>query len=174
MLCRIQKIFSRVLLLSGLLLFLLIGQLALMSKPAMAVLRQHHDAPGIMRYHSQESLRDESGNAWQVVLFKQITPGQPIFLNLRLVGFPGIVEFTHLQPLEVTTATGQILTAADVFAEESPASNVGQYNFTQVLNKLPTSDSLKLSVPLKDEKRLSLKIPQQLVTEWQLLVTEIK
>jgi hypothetical protein len=75
--------------------------------------------------------------------------------------------------LEVTTATGKILTAADVFVEESPASNVGQYNFTQVLNKLPTSDSLKLSVPLKDEKRLSLKIPQELVTEWQLLVTEI-
>jgi hypothetical protein len=57
MLVRLQKIFSRFLLLSGLLLFLLIGQLALTLSPAMAILRQHQDAPGVMRYHSQESLR---------------------------------------------------------------------------------------------------------------------
>jgi hypothetical protein len=126
-----------------------------------------------MRYHSQESLRDQSGNAWQVLLFKQITPGKPILFNLRLVGFPGIAEFTHPQPLEITTVGGQILIAVDVFAQGSPAPNVGQYNFTDVLTKLRENDSLTLSVPLKGEQTLSLKIPQPLVVEWQWLANEL-
>jgi hypothetical protein len=125
-----------------------------------------------MRYHSQQSLLDASGNAWQVVLFKQITPGQPIRFNLRLVGFPGIAELTHPQPLEISTASGQVLTAPDVFGEESPAPNVGQYNFTEVLSKLQTG-SLTLSVPLKSKETLCLKIPEFLVTEWQWLETEL-
>lgn len=174
MLCRTQQTFSRLLVLGGVVLFLLLGQFALTQQPAMAVLRQHQDEPGIMRYHSQESLRDQSGNAWQVLLFKQITPGKPILFNLRLVGFPGIAEFTHPQPLEITTVGGQILIAVDVFAQGSPAPNVGQYNFTDVLTKLRENDSLTLSVPLKGEQTLSLKIPQPLVVEWQWLANELE
>ncbi len=173
MLCRTQQTFSRLLVLGGVVLFLLLGQFALTQQPAAAVLRQHQDEPGIMRYHSQESLRDQSGNAWQVLLFKQITPGKPILFNLRLVGFPGIAEFTHPQPLEITTVGGQILIAVDVFAQGSPAPNVGQYNFTDVLTKLRENDSLTLSVPLKGEQTLSLKIPQPLVVEWQWLANEL-
>jgi hypothetical protein len=169
---RREGLVSRLLLLSGLVLFLLLGQLTFTKEPAMAVLRQHQDEPGVMRYHSQQSLLDASGNAWQVVLFKQITPGQPVRFNLRLVGFPGIAELTHPQPLEISTASGQVLTAADVFAEESPAPNVGQYNFTEVLSKLQ-KDSLTLSVPLKSKETLCLKIPESLVTEWQWLETEL-
>lgn len=169
----IQQIASRLLVLSTIVLFLLLGEITLTQQPAVAVLRQHQDAPGIMRYHSQQSLRDEAGNPWQVVLFKQITPGQPALLNLRLVGFPGIAEFTHPQPLEITTARGHILTAADVFGEKSPAPNVGQYNFTNVLAKLQVNDSLKLSVPLKGELTLVLKIPNPLLREWQWLVDEL-
>ena len=169
---RREGLVSRLLLLSGLVLLLLLGQFALTQEPATAVLRQHQDEPGVMRYHSQQSLLDASGNAWQVVLFKQITPGQPIRFNLRLVGFPGIAELTHPQPLEISTASGQVLTAADVFGEESPAPNVGQYNFTEVLSKLQKG-YLTLSVPLKSKETLSLKIPESLVTEWQWLETEL-
>lgn len=169
---RRKGLVPRLLRLSGLVLVLLLGQLALTQEPATAVLRQHQDEPGVMRYHSQQSLLDASGNAWQVVLFKQITPGQPIRFNLRLVGFPGIAELTHPQPLEISTASGQVLTAADVFGEESPAPNVGQYNFTEVLSKLQTG-SLTLSVPLKSKETLCLKIPESLVTEWQWLETEL-
>lgn len=174
MLCRTQRILGWLLVLGGLVLLLLLGEIALTTQPALAVLRQHQDAPGIMRYHSQESLPDESGNAWQVVLFKQITLGQPTLFNLRLVGFPGLAEFIHPQPLEISTAEGQLLTATDEFAREAPAPNVGQYNFTDVLAKLRTNDSLVLSVPLKGEQTLTLKIPQSLVVEWQWLVTEFK
>ncbi|HEY9903437.1 MAG TPA: DUF3122 domain-containing protein [Candidatus Sericytochromatia bacterium] len=169
----IEQMVSRLLVLGAIVLFLLLGEITLTQQPALAVLRQHQDEPGIMRYHSQQSLRDEAGNAWQVVLFKQITPSQPILLNLRLVGFPGTAEFTHPQPLEITTARGHILTATDVFGEESPAPNVGQYNFTDVLAKLQVNDSLKLSVALKGEQTLVLKIPNPLVREWQWLVDEL-
>ncbi len=172
-LCRNRSIVSRLVVLSGLVLFLLLGQFTLTPEPAAAVLRQHQDAPGIMRYHSQQSLPDESGNAWQVVLFKQITPGKPILFNLRLVGFPGVVEFTHPQLLEITTAGGKVLTAPDVFAQAAPAPNVGQYDVTNVLLKLQTTDALTLSVPLSGEKTLSLKIPEPLVLEWQWLANEI-
>jgi hypothetical protein len=119
-------------------------------------------------------LPDESGNTWQVVLFKQLTPGQPTLFYLRLVGFPGIAEFTHPQSLTINAAKGQILTAADVFAQSSPAPNVGQYDVTDVLTKLRADESLKLLVPLKGEQILSLEIPQSLVVEWQWLVTEIR
>ncbi|MBW4547184.1 MAG: DUF3122 domain-containing protein [Symplocastrum torsivum CPER-KK1] len=169
---RREDLVSQLLLLSGLVLLLLLGQFAFTQEQATAVLRQHQDEPGVMRYHSQQSLLDASGNAWQVVLFKQITPGQPIRFNLRLVGFPGIAELTHPQPLKISTASGQVLTAADVFGEESPAPNVGQYNFTEVLSKLQKS-SLTLSVPLKSQEALCLKIPESLVTEWQWLETEL-
>jgi hypothetical protein len=174
MLYRIQHMVWQLLVLSGLVLFLLLAQATLALEPATAVLRQHQDAPGIMRYHSQASLRDESGNPWQVVLFKQIAGGKPTLLNLRLVGFPGITEFTHPQALEITTTGGQLLTAADVYAQGAPAPNVGQYNFTDVLAQLGTNNSLTLSTPLKSGQNLYLKIPQSLLTEWQWLVTEIR
>jgi hypothetical protein len=171
---RTQQILSRLSLLCGLVVVFLLGQFTFRLEPALAVLRQHQDAPGIMRYHSQQSLPDELGNTWQVVLFKQITPGQPTRFNLRLVGFPGLAEVTHPQLLEITTASGQVLTAPDVFPQGAPAPNVGQYDFTDILNQLRTDDSLLFSVPLKGEKTLALKIPQPLVTEWQWLVSEIQ
>ncbi|MEO8892164.1 MAG: DUF3122 domain-containing protein [Coleofasciculaceae cyanobacterium] len=154
----------------GVLLFLLLSQI--LTQPAWADLRLHQDAPGVMRYHSQQSLRDASGNALQVVLFKQITPGKPTQFHLRLVGFPGIVEFLHPQRLEVITNSGQILTAVDVYAEGAPAANVGEYNFTEILAKLSPKDAPTLAVQLKGARPLSLKIPKSLAQEWQLLADQ--
>lgn len=126
-----------------------------------------------MRYHSQQSLRDASGNALQVVLFKQITPGKPTEFHLRLVGFPGVIEFLHPQRLEVITNSGQLLTAVDVYAKGAPAANVGEYNFTEILAKLSAKDAPTLSVQLKGSDVLSLKIPKSLAQEWQLLGDEL-
>lgn len=170
----IQQCCSRLLALGRVLLVLLLFQVTVLTPPAVALLRQHQDAPGIMRYHSQESLKDESGRPWQAVLFKKILPGQSTRLHLRLVGFPGIVEFPHPQFLEIATSGGKLLTAPDVFAQAAPAPNVGQYDVTDVFAKLKADASLTLSIPLKQGKPLSLTIPQSLVIEWQLLVTEIE
>lgn len=155
------------------LLLILIFSQHLLTPPAWAVLRQHQDEPGIMRYHSHESLRDASGQVLQVILFKQITPGKPTIFHLRLVGFPDVVEFIHPANLEITTANGQIFSAVDVYPQGAPAANVGEYSFSKVLTKISPSQSLGLAIRLKGENTISLKIPQSLVTEWQLLASEL-
>lgn len=140
---------------------------------AQALLRQHHDSPGVLRYHSQVSIKDEFGYAWQVLLFKQNYNSPVKELRLRVVGFPGVVEIAHPQPLEIEAASGKLLSASDAYALTAPAPNVGEYNLTDVLPQLPTTDALKLYVPLLSEKPLVLNIPNNVVTEWQWLVTEI-
>lgn len=140
---------------------------------AVALLRQHHDSPGVLRYHSQVSIKDKLGYAWQVLLFKQNYENPVKDLRLRLVAFPGVVEIAHPQPLEIEAAGRKLLTASDVYALNAPAPNVGEYDLTHVLPKLPTTDALKLHVPVKGEKPLVLNIPNSVVTEWQWLVTQI-
>ncbi len=143
------------------------------TQESTAMLRQHHDAPGVLRYHSQVSIKDKQGYSWQVLLFKKINPGAKQSLHLRLVGFPGVFEFSHPHSLEIVTANGKLLGASDVFASSSPAPNVGEYDLTDVLPQLTTIQSLQLNLPLLDKEKFILKIPKSLVIEWQLLVTEI-
>jgi hypothetical protein len=140
---------------------------------AYALLRQHHDSPGVLRYHSQVSMLDEFGYAWQVLLFKQNYNSAVKDLRLRLVGFPGVVEISHPQPLEIETTQGKLLLASDAYTLTAPTPNVGEYKLTDVLPKLPTTDALKLHVPVESGQPLVLKIPNNVVTEWQWLVTEI-
>jgi len=156
------------------LLLLLLSSGVFFTDSAFALLRQHHDAPEVLRYHSQVSIKDDFGYTWQVVLFKLFPPGKPVEFNLRLVGFPGVFELAHPQPLEIVTALGKLLSASDVYAEKSPSPNVGDYKLTEVLLKLTTTDSLKLYVPLSNEERLVLQIPASVVTEWQWLVTDFE
>jgi hypothetical protein len=173
-------------------LLLLLSSGAFFTDSAFALLRQHHDAPGVLRYHSQVSIKDDLGYTWQVVLFKLFPPGKPVEFNLRLVGFPGVFELAHPRPLEIVTAKNKLLSASDMYAEKSPSPNVGDYKLTDVLFKLTTTDSLKLYVPLSNEpallretlpqvtdeprtseQRLVLQIPASVVTEWQWLVTDL-
>ena len=141
---------------------------------AEALLRQHHDSPGVLRYHSQVSIKDEKGYTWQVLLFKQDDKSTIKDLRLRLVGFPGIVEIAHPQPLVIETTSGKLLSASDVYGLTAPAPNVGEYELTNILTQLGTTDALKLYVPTDSVKPLLINIPQNLVTEWQWLVTEIE
>jgi hypothetical protein len=138
-----------------------------------ATLRQHQDAPGVMRYHSQISTRDNLGHPWQVILYKQITPGKSPEYHLRLVGFPEVVEFIHPQVLEIETKNGQLLTAPDVYAQKFPAASVGEYQLTSVLSKLPTDSPVKLYLPVSTKQQLSITISENINTEWQLLLDKI-
>ena len=152
------------------LLFIGIG---LNFQESTAMLRQHHDAPGVLRYHSQVSIKDKQEYSWQVLLFKKMNPGGKQDLILRLVGFPGVFEFAHPHSLEIITASGKLLSANDVYASSSPAPNVGEYNLTNVLPKLTTIESLQLNLPLLGKQKKILEIPKTVVIEWQLLVTEV-
>ncbi|MEG3435615.1 DUF3122 domain-containing protein [Pannus brasiliensis CCIBt3594] len=134
--------------------------------PALALTRSQREAPGQMLYQSRHSLRDETGSPWQLVLFKRVKEGQITDLSLRLVGFPEGIEFLHPDRLPITTETGEILTAPDEFARNSPAPNVGQYAMADILPRLPASGDLELSLPL--EKPRTLTVPAPVLLEWQL------
>ncbi|MGV2826947.1 DUF3122 domain-containing protein [Myxosarcina sp. GI1(2024)] len=141
-------------------------------QPATAVLRQHHETPGVLRYHARDSIQDKRGNAWQVVLFPDKQSETKYYL--RLVGFPGMVEFVHPRSLEIITSEGKVLTATDAYATSAPAPNVGQYDVTEIISQFPERGSLKLAITLKGDRDLSLKITQPLLTEWQLLAKQIE
>lgn len=140
--------------------------------PAVAVLRQHHETPGVLRYHAQNSLKDKQGMTWQVILFPEDQSDLVTTYHLRLVGFPGTAIFIHPQPLEIITDQGQVLDAADLLAASSPAPNVGEFDLTEILPILPDKGSLRLSVALQGNKDLSLKIPESTLVEWHWLSTD--
>lgn len=140
---------------------------SLTAQPSFALVKKVEEAPGQILYKSQQSLRDVKGNSWQVVLFRQVNSHHPDVINLRLVGFPGLTEFAHPKPLEILTNQGKILTASDVFAHQSPAPNMGQFDLSQILSQLPDDPFLKLSLPLAQDQKLILGIPHSWVIEWQ-------
>ncbi|MGD1875354.1 MAG: DUF3122 domain-containing protein [Mastigocoleus sp.] len=156
-------------------IFLTIAYGGLFTENASATLRQHQDAPGILRYHSQVSIKDKLGYSWQVLLFRKNKPGETEKINLRLVGFPGIYNFSHPQDLEILTSRGKLLTADDIYAKISPAANVGEYNFTNLVTELlptPGNQSIELILPLQDQQTITLDISSNLLTEWQWLIND--
>ena len=134
------------------------------SKPARAEIRKQQETPEQVLYQSRHRLRDNGGNSWQLVLFKRVKSGELAEINLRLVGFPGGAEFVHVRPLKIKDGD-KIWQAEDVFAEESPAPNVGQYNIKPILSQLSTNRLIELELPL--EKGRTLKVPPAVVLEWQ-------
>lgn len=140
--------------------------------PALALLREHHQTPEVLRYHAQHSIKDRQKRAWQVILFPEDISNETKYY-LRLVGFPGLIEFIHPQSLEIITSEGNILIAPDVFAKATPASNVGQYDVTEILSQLPNKGSIKLIFSLLKQDRIiqdiTLDISPAMMTEWQWL-----
>lgn len=139
--------------------------------PASASVRQIEEAPGQMLYQSRQTLEDKLGNTWQVVFFKQTKTGQSPTINLRLVGFPGAIAFLHPKALKIEVSPGVILTAADVFAEQSPAPNVGQYDFNEIANSLQSNSFWELELPLIGKNSVQLRIPYFVIQEWQTVAT---
>ena len=142
------------------------------SFPALALLREHHQSPGVLRYHAQHSIKDRQQRAWQVILFPEDRLAETKYY-LRLVGFPGVVNFIHPQELEVITSQGNVLIAPDVFAQTAPAPNVGQYDVTQIRSQFSAKDSIKLVFSLQENdkqvRNITLKISPAIIAEWQWL-----
>ncbi|MCU0517401.1 MAG: DUF3122 domain-containing protein [Oscillatoria sp. Prado101] len=139
--------------------------------PAVAAVSQMEEAPGQILVRSRHTLQDETGKSWQVVLFKRLKAGEGESLNLRLVGFPGVAEFSHPQPLEITAAKGEALTAADRFAAGAPAANVGEWDLLEILPQLPKNSPVRLSLPLGQNQSLKMRVPLPVVLEWQDIAT---
>ena len=150
-------------------IYIFLSSVNLTSTMVIADVNKLEAAPGEILYRSQKKLDDQSGNVWQVVLFKQVYPGQGQTINLRLVGFPDSAELFHPQPLKITTANGKIFTAADIFLDDAPAPTIAQYNLKEILPQLPT-EPLVLSIPLPGDRFINISVPKSVVQEWQLVM----
>ncbi|OBQ18646.1 MAG: hypothetical protein AN481_18185 [Aphanizomenon flos-aquae LD13] len=166
---QIQKTFRRILLVGILITFIFLGLVNFKSQTVTAAVTQIGEPTGEVIYRSQVKLDDQSGKVWQVVLFKQVYSDQPVHINLRLVGFPGSAELIHPQPLRITTNTGKVWNANDIFLDQAPAPTIGQYDFTEILPQLPP-ESLILSIPLVGTNLINISVPIHVVKEWQSLI----
>ncbi|WP_071189980.1 DUF3122 domain-containing protein [Trichormus sp. NMC-1] len=172
MLHHIRHFFWQILIVVILTTLILLGLVNLTSQTGLAAVTQLGNSPGEVMYRSQVKLDDQSGKVWQVVLFKQVYSDQPSQINLRLIGFPGSAELIHPQPLKITSTTGKVWNAMDIFLDEAPAPTIGQYDLTKILPQLP-SEPLTLSIPLPGAKLINISIPTFVVKEWQsLIITE--
>ncbi len=152
-------------------IILLLLSISSFPQPAAASVGEMEEAPGQMLYKSRHTLRDNVGNSWQVILFKRVKSDGSVTINLRLVDFPGRAEFAHPQPLTISIASGEIFSAEDMFADQAPGTNVGQYNLKNVLNQLPSNLSPTLSLPLENKQMIEIKIPSVVILEWQTIAT---
>lgn len=153
-------------LLLGVTVFCLLVMIIGIPTPAWGIIRQQQEAPGEILYQSRHSLRDETQQTWQVVLFKRMKEGKLEQVNLRLVGFPKTTKFRHPQTLTLHTQAGEVFQGRDDFAESAPAPNVGQYDMHEILPHLAEARQLELTLPLSPSSR-QLNIPFPVLLEWQ-------
>lgn len=153
--------------------FIFLGLDSFTSKNAIAVLTQIEQTSGEVLYRSQVRLDDNLGKVWQVILFKPSYPGEISNINLRLVGFPGSIELIHPQSLRITTNTGKMWNAHDIFIDGAPAPTIGQYDFTEILPQLPL-EPLNLSITLPGTKFVNISVPVHVVKEWKSIINKGK
>lgn len=138
--------------------------------PSEASIRRQEEAPGQILYQSRQSLRDQNGQPWQVILFKRVKAGVVDRVDLRLVGYPDQVKFSHPAPLAIAFDQQQHTIhreAADQFATRAPAPNVGQFDLQPLLSTLPSDRPITLHLP--SDRPVTLEIPPAVVLEWHLV-----
>lgn len=138
---------------------------------AEASIRKTEEADGQTLYKSLHQLQDAQKQSWQVVLFKREKGDTEGDVKLRLVGFPNQAEIAHPAPLilETDRAAWQ---AEDLFADQSPAPNVGQYNLSPIISQLSQQETLILKIPETNHKEITLKVPGVIVLEWKIVAGE--
>jgi Protein of unknown function (DUF3122) len=130
-----------------------------------------------MLYQSRQNLQDQTGKAWQAIVFKRVHPEGTNTVSLRLISFPGVMEFDHNQPLTLLTSLGKALTANDISNNISqdnvPPPNVAEYDIKAVLPqlKLGLKDEklIQLTLPVTTGSAIKLEIPSTMIQEWQTL-----
>lgn len=136
-----------------------------------ALVRETTEQPGQTLIQSRQSLRDQEGNTWQVVLFKRTKANGDRETNLRLVGFPGVTSFRHPAPLVVRDNGGNTVNLTDLLAEKSPGENVGQFLVTTDFTNLQINGIWELNLPLAGGEQ-QIKVPYFVLQEWQSLLAK--
>ncbi len=160
-----------------LLIFILcLGLFFGVTMPASAVIRESKIPPNTILYKSTQTWRDTSNNPWQVVFFKQVDNQKNPQINLRLVGFPDLFEFSHPQPLTIKIREDLRVKAPDIFASDEDAltTNMGQYDFSPIIEQLESNNFWLLELPLKDGKVSTIKNSYFILEEWKNIITKSK
>lgn len=137
--------------------------------PAAARIHAHPDAmtaTGVVR--SLESLRDLDYRSWQVVAYREGSPGGA--LRLRIVGYPGRVRLDHPTPLLVSSGR-YLWELADVTLESEKLSVDGrdaaaEFDLKPLLADLSQNRPLRLELP---GVFTELPVPPYVVAEWRSL-----
>jgi len=133
---------------------------------AIASVHVYPEGSGKVMVRSLRNLPDEMGRSWQIVLFKRTTAGRTESIHLRVVGFPGAVEFKHGKPLPISGRDGGWL-AEDCLAQGSPfPANTGEYDVIKTLIELNSDARLRLFLPTTTGT-IQLTVPQPVVREWR-------
>jgi Protein of unknown function (DUF3122) len=145
------------------------------SQPSIAEVTQIEEYPGQMLYQSRQTLQDQTGKSWQAIVFKRVHPEGTDTVSLRLIGFPGAIEFDHTQPLTLLTPMGKLLTANDISNDISqdnpPPSNVAEYDVKAILPQLKIEKPIKITLPVLSGSAIELDIPFKTIQEWQTVST---
>jgi len=160
--------FSRLLISLGL---LLVFVLAIPTVPAQALMRETVEKPGQVVYQSRQTLKDQTGQTWQVVLFKRVKTDADPEIDLRLVGFPGNTIFKHPAPLIIRPDANSQFALEDAFAEENPGENVGQYIISEAFKMSPPNGIWELELPLAGDSNI-IKVPYFVLQEWRELLAK--
>lgn len=164
----------------SMLVLLLVLSLGIFS-PAVADISLTREDQGQMRYQSEQTLQDKQGYSWQVLVSKHAGFAISPTLTLQLVGPHSMVSLDHEQPLTVITSQGKILKALSLplpmYSGRALAPNVIEYDLKPIVSELNGSIELTMpaerpsAVAMQDEKSIKLRIPTQLVLEWQTVAT---
>lgn len=149
-------------------LILLIGLTVLILPPemeAIATIHTHPETSDQITQRSLETLRDNSGQAWQLVFYKRVQADQPPQMHLRLVGFPARTALAHPQPLRLDLGNGEFWRAEDV-TPDGFGTNVGEYDLQSIMNRIDSNAPLRFKVALRDGEE-TLVVPPFMVREWR-------
>ena len=145
------------------------------SQPSIAAVTELEEYPGQMLYQSRQTLQDKTGKSWQAIVFKRIHLESSETLSLRLIAFPGVMEFDHTQPLTLLTSLGKMLTAKDISNDISQDNallpNVAEYDIKAVLPQLKIEKPIKLTLPVITGSAIELEVPYTTIQEWQTIST---
>ena len=95
------------------LIFLLII-LLITIKPAIATITETELAPGQNYCRSEQVLKDEAGDKWQIMLFTQVNSEEVSSLNLRLSGLSSSSRLQYRKPLTIIASENRY-EAPDIF-----------------------------------------------------------
>lgn len=148
-----------------------------LAEPARAILVQTQEPPDVTLVRSRHALQDADNRGWQAIAFKRVRSSDSDPVLLRLVGFPGAIEFDRERPLlvELDADTTSILLPPNLgrLAADAPAlPNVGQFELTDLCaathacQDLPRDRALRLMLPLASGEDVLLKIPPYIQREW--------